>query len=149
MKFGENLKAIRESKHMSQEDFAKLFDTSKQVISRYENGLRVPKITVASKFAEILGVELCDLIGDTYNDNNNASEFKELNYPNIMPIRVRRLPLLGEIACGKPIFADEDRENYVEIGTDVQADFRFRAKGDSMTGARIMDGDIVFNCFYP
>lgn len=62
----------------------------------------------------------------------------------ISSISKKRLPLLGNIACGEPIYASEDRESYVEVGSDIQADFCLRAKGDSMIGARIMDGDIVF-----
>ena len=55
----------------------------------------------------------------------------------------KRLPLLGEIACGKPILAEGGEESMVEIKTDVAADFCLRAKGDSMTGSRIHDGDLV------
>lgn len=55
-----------------------------------------------------------------------------------------KFPLLGNIACGEPIFANEERELYVEAGANIQADFCLRAKGDSMIGARIYDGDIVF-----
>ena len=63
---------------------------------------------------------------------------------NIFPIKTKQIPLLGEIACGQPIYAAEDRESYVMAGTDINADFCLVAKGDSMTGARILDGDIVF-----
>ena len=52
--------------------------------------------------------------------------------------------MLGDIACGEPIYASEDRESYIMAGTDINADFCLRAKGDSMIGARILDGDIVF-----
>lgn len=52
--------------------------------------------------------------------------------------------MLGNIACGKPIFADEQFEAYIEAGANIKADFCLRAKGDSMIGARIYDGDIVF-----
>ena len=51
---------------------------------------------------------------------------------------------MGEIACGEPRFASEDRESYIEASTDIQADFCLKAKGDSMINARIQDGDIVF-----
>ncbi|MCH5165621.1 MAG: helix-turn-helix domain-containing protein [Clostridiales bacterium] len=64
--------------------------------------------------------------------------------PGVSPIATRRIPVLGKVACGEPIFADEDRESYVMAGTDINADFCLIAQGDSMTGARIMDGDIVF-----
>lgn len=63
---------------------------------------------------------------------------------DIFPLTVKKFPLLGEIACGEPIFANEDRESYIMSGTDINADFCLKAKGDSMIGARIMDGDIVF-----
>ena len=56
----------------------------------------------------------------------------------------KRFPLLGDIACGKPIVANEEKELYVEAGAGIQADFCLRARGDSMIGARIYDGDIVF-----
>ena len=51
---------------------------------------------------------------------------------------------MGNIACGEPIFAEQNFEAYVEAGANVHADFCLRAKGDSMIGARIQDGDIVF-----
>jgi len=52
--------------------------------------------------------------------------------------------MLGNIACGEPIFADEDRESFVDVMSDIDADFCLRASGDSMVGARICDGDLVF-----
>lgn len=64
--------------------------------------------------------------------------------PGVIPITTHRIPLLGRIACGTPIMATEDREVYVEAGTDIHADFALQAAGDSMIGARIRDGDLVF-----
>ena len=58
--------------------------------------------------------------------------------------KTKRFLLLGDIACGKPIVANEEKELYVEAGAGIQADFCLRARGDSMIGARIYDGDIVF-----
>lgn len=52
--------------------------------------------------------------------------------------------MLGEIACGEPVFADEDKEHYVMADMDIHADFCLTAKGDSMVNARIYEGDIVF-----
>lgn len=63
---------------------------------------------------------------------------------NIFPITRKRFRMLGAIACGEPRYADEDHETYVEASADIQADFCLTAKGDSMIGARINDGDIVF-----
>lgn len=84
---------------------------------------------------------------DTVQAIENALELSDksiYNIPGIYPIAKRRIPMLGKVACGQPIFADEDRESYVMAGTDIDADFCLTACGDSMTGARIHDGDIVF-----
>ena len=56
----------------------------------------------------------------------------------------RKVPLLGTIACGEPILAIENVEDYVDMDADTYADFALRCKGDSMINARIFDGDIVY-----
>lgn len=52
--------------------------------------------------------------------------------------------MLGEIACGKPKYASEDRESYIRQEPDIKADFCLKASEDSMINARIFDGDIIF-----
>lgn len=59
--FGENLRKIRENKKLSQEALARLLGTTKQVISRYENGQRTPKISIVEDYAAKLGVSFQDL----------------------------------------------------------------------------------------
>ena len=63
---------------------------------------------------------------------------------NIFPIQTKKVPLLGTIAAGVPIYADENFDGYRECTEDVDADFCLKIQGDSMIGARINDGDIVF-----
>lgn len=75
---------------------------------------------------------------------SDTSAERNYTFDNLFTIEKKKIPLLGDIACGKPIYADEDRESYVIAGTDINADFCLRARGDSMIGARILDGDIVF-----
>lgn len=75
---------------------------------------------------------------DAFNDDIDD------NYDNLYKIDKIKLPMLGTIACGEPIFADEDRESYVMVGTEIRADFCLKCQGDSMINARIHDGDIVF-----
>lgn len=66
-------------------------------------------------------------------------------YPeNAFPIKTKKFPLIGEIACGEPILAEQHFEGYVEAGANIRADFCIRARGDSMVNIRILDGDIVF-----
>ena len=62
--FGDALRSIRESNGWTLEEMAQRLDTTKQALSRYERGERTPKITVASRFAEVLGVELSVLVGE-------------------------------------------------------------------------------------
>lgn len=66
------------------------------------------------------------------------------DYPNILPLRTKRVPLIGTIAAGEPIYADHDYESFVTCDGAIKCDFALQAQGDSMIGARILDGDIVF-----
>lgn len=64
---------------------------------------------------------------------------------NIIPMpEMRKIPLLGNIACGAPILADDHIEEYIDIPKHVNADFALTCKGDSMINARIFNGDIVY-----
>ena len=73
--FGENLRRIRLDRGMSQDDFALLLGTSKQVISRYETGQRSPKVSIVAAYAEKLGVSISVLTtGDDQSDAQQARE---------------------------------------------------------------------------
>lgn len=58
--------------------------------------------------------------------------------------KTKKVPLLGTIACGEPILAEENIEDYIDMDENIDADFCLRCKGDSMVNARINDGDIVY-----
>ena len=67
------------------------------------------------------------------------------NIKNIEPIPTMvKVPLLGTIACGEPILAEENIEDYINMPEKAKGTFALRCKGDSMINARIFDGDIVF-----
>jgi repressor LexA len=112
---------------------------NKNDLSQYVNGKVIPKQDKLAILSEVLHVNEPWLMG--YDDVSKDDIFK---YPNIKPVVKKRFPMLGEIACGEPIFADEDREHCVMVDMDIDADFCLTAKGDSMINARINDGDIVF-----
>ena len=64
---------------------------------------------------------------------------------NIIPLpKMKKIPLLGTIACGEPILAAENIEAFINADENLNADFALRCKGDSMINARIFDGDIVY-----
>ena len=62
----------------------------------------------------------------------------------VKPLETRAVPMIGDVACGEPIVANQDFQSYVEIGADIKCDCCLRARGDSMKNVRIHDGDIVF-----
>lgn len=122
---------------------------NKSDLSQYVSGKVEPSQDKLVILGMALNVSEAWLMGfDVPMERNtlcNSTDTVDLTkYGNISPISTQKIPLLGEVACGEPIFANEDRESYVEVGTDIKADFCLKAKGDSMIGARIMDGDIVF-----
>jgi len=144
MSIGDRVKLLREQKGMTQEDLAtKLGYKSKSSVTHIERGRDIPRSMVV-KLADILDTTPAYLMG--WEDEPEKDELSELmeQYDNIKPIKLKRFPMLGEIACGEPIFADEDREHYIMADMDIDADFCLTAKGDSMINARIFNGDIVF-----
>lgn len=132
-----NLKRMRKEKGITLEALASAIGTSRQTVHRYENGIitNVPpeKVEAIARVLETSPTELMGWGGSEY-----------FNFKNISPIRQKRLPLIGEIACGEPIYAEEEHESFVSAESELDADFCLRAVGDSMLGARIFDGDIVF-----
>lgn len=132
--FGDKLKSLRIERGLTQEELAEILGTSKQVISRYENNQRSPKIDVVQKYAKILDISI-----KYFSDNAiPAAE-------NIIPMpKMKKIPLVGSIACGTPILAVENIEEEVDIPENIHADFALRCKGDSMIGADIRDGDVVY-----
>lgn len=136
-KIYENIKNLRKKKGWSQTELAKRAGyTDRTSIAKIENGnVDLPQSRIA-KFAEVFGVTESELMGlDKINEN--------LNIKNLIPFEVKEIPLLGKIACGEPIFADEERGRYTLV-SGVNADFALEAQGDSMIGDRIYNGDIVF-----
>ena len=135
---GSTLKQIRKEKGLTLEALATKVGTSRQTIHRYEAGIitNVPHKMV-SDLARALDVQPSVLMGW-------EAEIGEKYPDSVMPISVKRLPILGDIACGEPIYASEEHDSFISTDIGLDADFCLRAHGDSMTGARIFDGDIVF-----
>lgn len=115
----------------------------KSDLSQYLKGTVEPgqeKLTVLSL---ALDVNEAWLMG--YDVPKERSSFDITKDPNYMPLpQTKKIPLLGTIACGVPILATENIDEYVTAPGSIQADFCLRCKGDSMINARILDGDIVY-----
>ncbi len=128
------LKMRRKALGLTLEELAELVGTSKQTIHRYENGTitNIPPEKVEA-LANALKTTPASLMGWQGGEELLSK-----------PIAHKPLPLLGRIACGTPIYATSEYGSFCTPGNDIDADFCLCASGDSMIGARIFDGDIVF-----
>lgn len=124
---------------MTLQDVADRVRVTRSTIQRYEAGsIRQMKLPVVYVIARALDVNPEWLIG--------KSDVMTITHPfNIIPMPdMKQIPLVGDIACGKPILAEENIEGNVDLPNHIHADFALTCKGDSMEGAGIYDGDIVY-----
>lgn len=126
------LNELREQQKISISELARKVDMSKSTVSQYFNGKLQFPLNRAHDFARVLGVTTDDLLG--------------LDLSKVNPVnRLTKIPLLGTIACGDPILADENIAGYLSEPTDLLPSgklFYLRAKGRSMEPT-IKDGSLV------
>lgn len=137
-----NIKSLRLSKELSQEQLAAMTGYKDRTsIAKIEAGKVDLSQSKIIEFAKALGVSPSYLMGW-----NSSSDVDLTKIKGIIPIKkVRRIPILGQIACGNPILAEENYIGYFTADDKyLDSDFCLYAKGDSMTGAEIDDGDLVF-----
>ena len=136
MSFGSKLRAARKAKQLTQKELAAKIKAAHNSISNWENDQNMPDPDTIQNLCWALDVE----------PNYFFSVDSSLPLPrNIIPLpEMQRIPLLGSIACGSPILAEEHIEDFVDIPRNIHADFALTCKGDSMINARIFDGDIVY-----
>ena len=126
------LNELRKQQKISISELARKVDMSKSTVSQYFNGKLQFPLNRAHDFARVLGVTTDDLLG--------------LDLSKVNPVnRLTKIPLLGTIACGDPILADENIAGYLSEPTDFLPSgklFYLRAKGQSMDPT-IKDGSLV------
>lgn len=135
---------LRKRKALSQQELAEKLGLTRSAIGMYETGKREPDLETLEAFADFYNVDMDTLTGRANGSiSNPRAQLSAI--PNIVPLpRTYKVPLLGDIACGEPIFAEENYNGEVAVPDNIHADFALRCKGDSMIGARIRDGDLVF-----
>lgn len=141
MNLGSKLKRIRIDNGYSMEELKSLLNDkydlsiSKSMISRWENNQTEPLNTYLSAYAKEFNLDMNGLLDISIDD-----------IPGAIPIQKgRMIPILGEIACGDPILANENFDGYFLADPSiVSGDFILRCDGDSMIDADINDGDLVF-----
>ena len=141
---GDRIKSLRESKGYNMRQMASALNLPYTTYVNYEKGAREPNSEQLILISKYFGVSIDYLMGRTdvpFTEETSENIFEK--YPNIQPLpEMRKVPLLGAIACGEPIYREEDE--WISLPNDIKADFCLRCQGDSMIDARINDGDIVF-----
>lgn len=132
---------LRKSKGLTQVDLCRRLSISQASLSGWERGRHEPDFDTINMLAEFFGVSTDYLLGRT-DQPRPAVDWDAagiLQLPDTVPV-----PLVGDIACGTPILAEQSIEDYLQVPSYVHASFCLRCHGDSMINARIFDGDLVF-----
>lgn len=131
---GSRIKEAREKIGMSQTDMADRIGVSKQTLYKYENDIitNIPSDKI-EEISALTGVSPAYIMG--WETNQLTSE--------VIKLQTKNLPILGSVACGNPIFDPSDGVQ-IKVPSSFHADFGLYARGDSMIGADIHDGDLVF-----
>lgn len=136
MTVGEKIKTLRKSIGLTQTELGQKVGVQKNAVSKWECG-RVEDIPTSTikQLAILFDVPASYLIDD---DTSN------IQHPALLPLpRMKRWQVIGGTACGTPLHKEIEEET-VLAPADIDADRVFRCVGDSMIGAHIFDGDLVF-----
>lgn len=141
MTVGERIRQLRLKAEITQQELADYLGVSKQAVYKYENNIvtNIPTDKVDA-IASYLKVSPAYLMGW-----EEQIAPKRPIPPGFEPLpKMRKVPLIGSIACGDPITAAQNIEGQIDVPEDIHCDFCLRCKGDSMSGAGIHDGDAVY-----
>lgn len=142
MEFKDKIKALRLEQGATMDDIARAVGVSKPTVQRWESGeienIRRDKIWRLAKALHTTPAYLMDW--DDPDDLGHATLPS-----NVVPLRpMKKIPLVGQIACGVPILAEQNIEDYIDLPGHIHADYALTCKGDSMINAGIRDGDVVY-----
>lgn len=138
----DRIKSRRTELGLTVEELAhKMGYKDKSSISKIENGKAdIPQSKIAA-FADALQTTPAYLMG--------WEEQPEPKKPTIPPgfepmPKMKKIPLIGSIACGEPITAEQNIEKMVDVPENIRCDFSLTCHGDSMVDAGIHDKDVVY-----
>ena len=149
--FAQHLREGLDLRGMKQIELATRSGISKYSISHYLKGDWEGKQDAVYELARALNVSEAWLMGYDVPAERSAPKVsvqldkKPTIPPGFMPLpKMRKVPLIGAIACGDPITAIQNREGDVNAPVDMRCDFALKCQGESMIGAGIHDGDVVY-----
>ena len=140
--FSENLRKIMKNKDITQKKLSEKLN---------EIGIKKGQGAIATwtnKELKKVSVPTSDVIEALCNildcDKSELIYGSQKPHPSFLEVTKRKFPVLGEVAAGKPIYMNEDRDCYIMADSEINADYCLIARGDSMVDLGIEDGDIVF-----
>lgn len=141
MSIAENIKRIRLEHGLSQAELGKIAGVSDKAVSTWELGIKVPRMGAVEKMATYFGIAKSVIVDDAKPADPSASPTPIP--PGFQPMpAMDTVPLVGRIACGTPITAEQNVECMVCVPSNWRATFTLTCKGNSME-PRIHDGDLV------
>lgn len=131
--FARNLSRILSDKGITQAELAELMGVAPSSVSSWCNGEKMPRMKKIEWIARHFNIMKTDLL-------------EELVLPENISLlkKMKKVPLIGQIACGTPILAEENITDYIDLPGHIRADYALTCKGDSMINAGIQDGDVVY-----
>ena len=158
---GKRLKELREKRGLTQKELAQHIHISRDTYAQYEINRRSPDFKTLIYLADFFGVtidyllgrnkvELADILdnrdltitegGEPLTPNKRDKLIQALKHPDEVG-RVNKIPIIGKIAAGLPILAEQNYEGEIEAPENMEGDFALEVQGDSMTGVGILEGD--------
>lgn len=134
MSIADNIKTLRLKEKLSQAELGKIAGVTDKAVSTWESGLKIPRMGAVEKMAGYFGVPKSAILDDNFSSAIPAG-FEPLP-------QMTQVPLVGRIACGQPITAEQNIESVIGVPLTWHADFALTCRGDSMQ-PRYLDGDIV------
>lgn len=130
--FAANLKRLIEEKGTNASRLANYLGVNRSTVSLWLSAQKAPRLDKVDKICQYFGCNRSELL-----DSPDSPK------PSFETVRFQRLPLVGRIPCGKPILAEENIEDYIDVPTSFRGTFCLKCVGDSMVDAGIYDGNIV------
>lgn len=142
---GDRIRQVRQEQDVTQQELADYIGVSKQAVYKYENNIvtNIPTDKVDA-IAKRLKVSPAYLMGWEEQPTPKPTSPAPIP-PGFEPMpKMKKIPLIGSIACGEPITAEQNIEKMVDVPESIRCDFSLTCHGDSMVDAGIHDKDVVY-----
>lgn len=141
MSFSNNIRFLRKQRNLTQEELAEMVGyKSFTTIQKWETGDSEPNMGVLRQLADIFHLSISELVE---TDLESKATSRPLPSNIILP-SAHKLPIMGTICAGDGVVCEDDYQGTFIVDIDVKADYCLKVHGDSMIGANVYDGDIVF-----